>query len=112
MLQTTRGVTAPSNQGAPANEGTANTVISAMRAEFVVVEYFDTEGRRQRDILLKAGDEYYTPGNNSSVAWASSLKSVRPWLRQGTNQKLPLDKAATAAMAVSDSVDILSPPRA
>jgi hypothetical protein len=106
MLSTARGVTAPANQGSPANEGSANTVISVMRAEFVLVEYFDTEGRRQQDILLKAGDEYYTPANNSSVAWAGSLKSVRPWLKEGTNRKLPVDKA----LGVTDSVDILAPP--
>lgn len=101
MLPMNRGVTTPANQGAPANEGRANTVISAMKAEFVVVEYFDTEGRRQQDVLLKAGDEYYTPPN--SQVWAQSLKTVRPWLKEGVRQKLPLDRD----VVVTDTVQVL-----
>lgn len=104
MLQGSRGVTAPANQGRPANEGPANTVIAVAKCEFVVVEYFDTEGRRQKDTLLKVGDAYYTPPN--SQAWAQSLQSVRPWLQDGVRQKLPVEGPVT----VKDSVDILVTP--
>lgn len=103
MYPGARGVTLPANQGRPVNEGTANTVVSAMRCEFVAVEYFDPQGRRIRDVLLKAGDEYYTPPN--SVAWTDALKSVKPWLRDGIRQKLPLD--AAEGLKVSDNVEIL-----
>ena len=101
MFQANRGVTSPVNQGRPANEGTANTVLSVAKAEFVVVEYFDGEGRRTRDTLMKVGDEYYSPPN--SQAWAESLKSVRPWLRDGIRKRLPVEGAVTAP----DNVDIL-----
>lgn len=99
MFQANRGVTAPANQGSPANEGTANTVISAAPVEFVAVEYYDGEGRRRRDVLMKLGDEYYTPPN--SQEWAGSLKSVRPWLRDGTRKKMPVNGPVTATDEVS-----------
>jgi hypothetical protein len=101
MLQSNRGVTQPVNQGRPANEGTPNSVVSVAKAEFVVVEYFDGEGRRTRDALVRVGSEYYTAPN--SQAWAEGLKSVRPWLRDGIRKKLPHD----GPVAATDVVDIL-----
>lgn len=100
MFNRGQGVTTPQNQGSPANEGTPNTVISAMTGELVLVEYFDGSGRRMRDALIKAGDNYYSAPN--SQEWASSLKSVRPWLTAGIAKKLPL-----ANVQVADAVEIL-----
>ena len=96
-----RGVTTPVNQGTPPNEGAANTVINAMRVETIVVEYFDGEGRRQQNTLLKMGDEYYTADN--SLAWTRSLKRVNPWLRDGVQGKLPI----AGPVVVQDSVDVM-----
>ena len=101
MLQTNRGVTTPVNQGAPANEGTANTVVSAHPVEFVAVEFFDGEGRRRKDVLMKLGDEFYTPPN--SQVWAESLKRVQPWLRDGTRKKMP----TSGPVPTQDDVDII-----
>lgn len=101
MQNANRGVTHPVNQGRPANEGAPNTVVSVAKAEFVVVEYFDGEGRRTRDALMKVGDEYYSPPN--SQAWAESLKSVRPWLRDGIEKKRPVE----GPVQVPDNVEIL-----
>ncbi len=103
MISSTRGVTSPANQGKPANEGTPNTVIAASKVEFYVTEYFDTEGRRQKDLLLRLGDEFYVPQDGSSKIWTQALNSVRPWLRDGVHAKLPLD----SNVVVKDSVDIL-----
>lgn len=99
----TRGVTAPVNQGTPANEGPANTVINAAKVETVVVEYFDDEGRRRRNTLLKVGDTYYTAAN--SVEWTNSLARVRPWLESGVTAKLPIERKD--GESVQDSVDVL-----
>lgn len=101
-----RGVTTPINQGRPANEGLPNTVVSAMKCEFVAVEYFDHQGRKVNDVLMKAGDEFYMPPG--STVWAESLKSVKPWLKNGILQKLPIDAFdAASAVKVADKVDIL-----
>jgi hypothetical protein len=100
---TSRGVTAPVNQGTPANEGTPNTVISAAKVETVVVEYFDGEGRRRRNTLLKLGNDYYSAAN--SVEWTNSLTRVRPWLEAGTTAKLPIEDKEGAS--VQDLVDVL-----
>lgn len=100
MFQSSRGVTTPANQGSPANEGTANTVVDVMEAKFVVVKYYDGQGRLTSDVLLEAGGNYYTPPN--SAAWAASLKSVRSWLADGIRKKLPRGN-----VKVNDSVEIL-----
>jgi hypothetical protein len=96
-----RGVTMPSNQGRPMNEGPSNTVVNVMSAQFVIVEYFDAQGRRHRDTFLKAGEEYYSTPN--SEAWTNDLKSVRPWLKAGIEQKIPVSSVAK----ITDSVQIL-----
>jgi flagella basal body P-ring formation protein FlgA len=95
-----RGVTVPANQGRPANEGSPNTVISAMRCTTVLVEYFDQNGRRTTDALIEANGNYYRPDN--SIAWAGSLKAVNPWLVAGTAKKLPLQN-----VQVVDNVEVL-----
>lgn len=100
MYQRSSGVLVPANQGTPANEGPPNTVTSAMEAKFVLVEYYDGNGRLTRDTLLEAGGNYYTPPN--SVAWTQDIKSVRPWLVEGVKRKLPL-----ANVQVSDAVDVV-----
>lgn len=100
MFQPTRGVMVPATQGAPANEGPPHTVVNAMAARFVLVEYYDGNGRLVRDTLLEAGGTYYTPPN--SVAWTKEIKSVRPWLIEGVQRKLPLD-----SVQVADTVDVV-----
>jgi len=100
MFQPSRGVLVPSTQGSPANEGTPNTVVNAMAAKFVLVEYYDGNGRLVRDTLLEAGGSYYSPPN--SVAWTKDIKSVRPWLVEGVQRKLPLEN-----VQVGDTVDVV-----
>jgi len=100
MFNAAKGVTVPTNQGSPANEGSPNTVIGAMRANIVLVEYFDQNGRRTRDALLEANGNYYRPDN--SVEWARSLKNVSAWLTKGVVKILPSEN-----VQVSDTVEIL-----
>jgi hypothetical protein len=101
MLLSNRGVTTPANQGSPANEGPANTVVAAARVEMVIAEYFDHEGRRQRNTMLKLGDQFYTADN--SVAWTQSLASVQAWLTRGIQGKLPISQSVD----VQDNVDVV-----
>jgi hypothetical protein len=100
MFQGSRGVTVPANQGSPANEGTPNSVVNVMEAKFVMVEYYDGNGRFTRDTLIEAGGNYYSPPN--SVAWTSEVKRVRPWLEEGVRRKQPLDN-----VQVSDNVEVI-----
>lgn len=99
-----RGVTMPANQGSPRGEGPSQTVVNVSPCTFVAVEYFDSEGRRVRDVFMKMGDEYYAPKN--SVEWTRDLGVVRPWLRDSINRKLPVPDGA---VKISDSVDVLTP---
>lgn len=103
MFQASRGVMTPVNQGAPANAGSPNTVVNAMRATFVVVEYYDGQGRLITDTLLEAGGNFYSPPN--SVAWTSELgkKGVNKWLVEGIRRKLPLE----AGEQISDTVEVI-----
>lgn len=103
MFQPNRGVTTPVNQGAPANAGTPNTVVNAMRASFVVVEYYDGNGRLVHDTLLEAGGNFYSPPN--SVAWTAELgrKGVSKWLAEGIAKRLPVD----GEVKVADTVDVV-----
>lgn len=98
--QRSRGVTAPTNQGSPANEGTPNTVVNAFEVKFVAVEFFDASGRRNTDVLLELNGEYYSPPN--SQAWAAALKGVTSWLSKGIKRKLP-----SGPVKVTDTVDIV-----
>jgi hypothetical protein len=96
-----RGVTAPQNQGNPANAGPANTVIQAVEVKFVAVEFFNGEGRRGTDILLEMNGEYYAPPN--SAQWAAALKGVAKWMKEGLAKKMP-----SGNVRVPTTVDILS----
>lgn len=100
MYSSNRGVTSPVNQGLPANQGEANTVISAMPARMILVEYYDQNGRYTVDTVLEANGEFYAPPN--SVAWTRDVKPVTKWLSQGVRKKLPLEK-----VEISDSVQVL-----
>ena len=100
MFTGNRGVTTPQNQGSPANAGTPNTVIAAIKAELVFVEYYDGSGRLVQDVVLKAGDSYYSPPN--SIAWTSDLKPLRSWVVDGIRQKMPVDR-----VEVKDDVTIM-----
>lgn len=103
MLPTSRGVTTPVNQGSPANAGPPNTVVNAMRASFVIVEYYDGNGRLVHDTLLEAGGRFYSPPN--SVQWTAEMerKGVNKWLADGVTKKLPLE----GEVKVTDNVDVI-----
>lgn len=98
--QAGKGVTVPQNQGSPANEGPANTVIHAIEVKFVAVEFFDGNGRRGTDVLLEMNGEYYAPPN--SAQWAAALKGAAKWMREGIAKKLPRGE-----VRISTNVDIL-----
>ena len=100
MFNTNRGVTAPQNQGNPANAGPANTVVQAIEVKFVAVDFFNGEGRRSTDVVLEMNGEYYAPPN--SAQWAAALKGVGKWMKEGIAKKLP-----RGDVQVSTTVDIV-----
>jgi hypothetical protein len=102
-----RGVQAPANQGRPANEGTALTVTNVSPAEWVVVEYFDQDGRREQNIFLKVGGNLYAPRDNSSAVWCRNLAPVQDWLSKAVLGRLPKPGAQPTKMLTA--VDVLPP---
>lgn len=96
------GVRIPNEQLAPQASGSPNTVLHAVPAQMVAVQFMDEFGRAHNSVLLRVGADVYHAPNGEQ--WAAALRPAAGWLREKVLKSLDSEKEPIPAQ---DTVDVV-----
>jgi len=97
------GVTVPEGQRAPkTDKAPPNTVLHAVEAQMIAVQYVDDYGQLRTNMLVKVGGQLYMPPNGES--WAGALRPCMDWMARGVEGKVV---ASGATAPKEDAVDVV-----